>query len=331
MEWRTVTEKGKWVEPDIRDSIITFVKYWLSCSHLKKHNILKQIGISRGKFKEWQTRYNLPNQNNSKVPKGDYVNRDEELAIINYCKNNYGEGYRRLCYMMMDDDIAYVSPSSVYRIMHRHSLLFNRIIKVSKKGTGFHQPSAPHQHWHTDVTFIKVQGKIYCLMFVLDGYSRAILSYGLYDQMTSAEVSLVIQKAREQYPNATPRIITDNGKQYVGHEFKHFITASGMTHVTTSPYYPQSNGKLERFHGTIKKYLRTNALLDLDDAQNVITQYITYYNTKRLHSAINYVTPKTRLDGLEKTIIQNRNQKLEIARKARREQNNIKTLDQLVA
>lgn len=330
MEWRSVAERGRWVEPDTRDSIITFVNYWQSGSHLSQYQILKQLGVSRGKFCQWQTRYQLPNQHNSKVPKGDWVNSSEELAIISYCQANYGEGYRRLCYMMMDDDIAYVSPSSVYRIMRKNSLLFNRATKVSKKGTGFNQPLAPHKHWHTDVTFIKITGKIYCLMFVLDGYSRAILSYGLYDQMTSAEVSLVVQKAREIFPNEHPRIISDNGKQYVGKEFKAFVISSGMTHVTTSPYYPQSNGKLERFHGTIKKYLRTKVLLDCDDAKKVIEQYIAYYNTKRLHSAINYITPEDRLKGNEKKIIDTRNQKLASARQIRREHNLI-VLDQLAA
>ena len=88
------------------------------------------------------------------------------------------------------------------------------------------------------------------------------------------------------------------GKQFTGKEFQYFIALHGLTHVKTSPYYPQSNGKVERFHGTIKKvYIRKKALLDQDHAKIIIGSYITFYNNQRLHSANAYITPADQLAG----------------------------------
>ena len=133
------------------------------------------------------------------------------------------------------------------------------------------------------------------------------------------DVQLVIQRAKEKYPESSPRIITDNGKQFTGREFKELIRLHGMTHVTTSPYYPQSNGKIERFHKTIKAdCIRPGCPLTLADAQRLVGKYVTEYNEKRLHSAIGYVTPKDKLDGNSDRIHKERDNKLESARAARK-------------
>ncbi len=102
----------------------------------------------------------------------------------------------------------------------------------------------------------------------------------------------------KRYPDATPRIITDNGPQFIAKDFKEFIRIAGMTHVRTSPYYPQSNGKIERWHKTIKgECIRVQVPLSLEDARRLVTDYVEHYNTVRLHSAIGYVTPKDKLEG----------------------------------
>ena len=102
-------------------------------------------------------------------------------------------------------------------------------------------------------------------------------------------------------------------------DFKEFIAISGMTHVRTSPYYPQSNGKLERYHRTIKAdSIRPNTPLSLDDARRIVTNFVHHYNTVRLHSAIQYVTPADKLAGRAETILAARDAKLAAAREARR-------------
>ena len=121
-----------------------------------------------------------------------------------------------------------------------------------KKGTGFEQPLQPHQHWHIDVSYINIAGTFYYLCSVLDGYSRFDRPLGLRESMTEADIEIILQGAKEKHPEAKPRIISDNGPQFIARDFKEFIRISGMTHVRTSPYYPQSNGKIERWHKSLK-------------------------------------------------------------------------------
>ena len=108
----------------------------------------------------------------------------------------------------------------------------------------------------------------------------------------------VLQRAHEQYPRVTPRIISDNGPQFIAKDFKEFIRGAGMTHVRTSPYYPQSNGKLERWHQTLKvTTIRPKAPSSLDEARRIVAAFVAYYNHERLHSAIGFVTPADSLAG----------------------------------
>ena len=130
---------------------------------------------------------------------------------------------------------------------------------------------------------------------------------------------IVLQKARETYPQARPRIITDQGSQFKSREFKSFLAHWQASHVMTSPYYPQSNGKLERFHQTLKSQsIRQLTPLDLQDAKRITGDFIDYYNTTRLHSAIGFIAPFDRLAGRHHSIYADRDKKLENARLRRK-------------
>jgi transposase InsO family protein len=138
--------------------------------------------------------------------------------------------------------------------------------------------------------------------------------------MTERDVEIILERAKEKYPAARPRIISDNGPQFIAKDFKEFIRISGMTHVRTSPFYPQSNGKLERFHKTIKtECIRPGVPLSLDDARRIVEKYIEHYNNVRLHSAIGYVTPADKLNGRDQEIFKERDRKLEEARELRKQ------------
>ena len=219
---------------------------------------------------------------------------------------------------MLDADIAAVSPSSVWRVLHRAGLLRQWNGKQSKKGTGFQQPPEPHQHWHIDVSYLNVSSTFYYLCSVLDGYSRAIVQWDLREAMREVDVEIILEAAKEKYPQAQPRIISDNGPQFIAKDFKEFIRISGMTHVRTSPYYPQSNGKLERWHQSLKsECIRPGVPLTPEDARRLIERYVVHYNTVRLHSAIGYVTPLDMLTGRQAQIHAARDRKLEHARRQR--------------
>ena len=137
--------------------------------------------------------------------------------------------------------------------------------------------------------------------------------------MTEADIEIILQRAREKHPDKKPRIISDNGPQFIARDFKEYIRESGMEHVRTSPYYPQSNGKIERWHQSLKREcIRPKCPLSLEDARRIVGEFVTHYNTKRLHSAIGYITPKDKLDGSEKEIFAERDRRLCEARELRK-------------
>ena len=138
--------------------------------------------------------------------------------------------------------------------------------------------------------------------------------------MTELDVECIAQRAREKYPNERPRIISDNGPQVVAKDFKEFIRIAGMTHVRISVSYPQSNGKIEHWHRTLKSdALRVTPPSSLADARRVVGHFVDHYNGVRLHSAIGYITPNDALAGRAETIWAGRDAKLEAAREARRQ------------
>src|SRR4030095_9720294 len=142
---------------------------------------------------------------------------------------------------------------------------------------------------------------------LLDGCSRFIVHWEIRESMTEPEVETIIQRARERYPDARPRIIADNGPQFIAKDFKEFIRLCGMTHVRTSPYYPQSNGKIERWHQTLKATaIRPQTPLTIADPRRTATRFVAEYNHRRLHSAIGYITPEAKLEGREQEIFKER-------------------------
>ena len=147
---------------------------------------------------------------------------------------------------------------------------------------------------------------------MLDGCSRAVIHWDLRESMTEQQVEVILQKAKELHPDARPRIISDNGPQFIARDFKEFIEVTGMSHVRTSPHYPQSNGKIERHHKTIKgDAIRTTPPATLDEARRLVTRFVGHDNTRRLHSAIGYVTPNDLLNGRQRAIHDARDRKLE--------------------
>lgn len=303
----------------MRDEVIDYVRYWTDKTQIAVTTMINWIGITNSKFYDWQFRYGKVNEHNSWIPRDFWLTDAERRAIINYYADNPLEGYRRLTYMMMDEDIVAASPSSIYRVLLNAGLLSRWIGKPSKKGDGFTQPLKLHEHWHIDISYINICGTFYYLCSVLDGFSRYIVHWDIRESMTESDVEIILQKALEKFPGARPRIISDNGPQFIARDFKEFIRISGMTHVRTSPYYPQSNGKLERYNRTVKRdCIRVRTPLSLADAEQLVTDFVIHYNNVRLHSAIGYITPMDKLNGRTEAIFAERDAKLAAARQARK-------------
>jgi putative transposase len=298
---------------------VDFVNHWSDKTGLAVACFLLWMGLAASKWHHWKHRYGKANEHNAWIPRDHWLEDTEKQAILDFHALYPLEGYRRLTFMMLDADVVACSPSSVYRVLKAAGLLDRHAPKPSLKGTGFVQPLRPHEHWHVDVSYINIAGTFYYLCSVLDGCSRFTVHWEIRETMTEAEVEQIIQRAREKYPGVTPRIISDNGPQFSARDFKEFIRLCGMTHVKTSPYYPQSNGKIERWHRILKEdCIRPGTPLTLEDARRIVGKFVEHYNTVRLHSALGYITPKDKLAGREKEILDARDRKLEQARERRK-------------
>lgn len=301
--------------------MVDYVRRWNERTEVPARQLTGWLGVTSSKFHDWRRRYGKVNEHNAWVPRDHWLEDWEKQAIIRFSFEYPLEGYRRLAFMMLDADVAAVSPSSVYRVLKAAGRIGRSTNKPSKKGTGFHQPQKAHEHWHIDISYINIHGTFYYLTTILDGYSRYVVHWEIRPSMTERDELVVLQRAREKFPHETPRIISDNGSQFLAKDFKEFIRICGMTHVRTSPYYPQSNGKLERFHGSIKgECIRPGTPISLEDAQRIVGRYVEHYNQVRLHSAIGYIAPADKLAGRETEIFAARDRKLAEARQRRKQQ-----------
>jgi putative transposase len=311
--------KGRWVPHDTRDAIVDYVRRWTDRTELPAKTLVGWIGIATSKFHDWKDRYGKLNEHNAWVPRDWWLEAWEKQAILDFQRQFPLEGYRRMAFMMLDRDVAAASPTSVYRVLKAAGRMGRFAGKPSQKGKGFTQPTRPHQHWHIDISFLNILGTFYSLCSIIDGYSRHIVHWEIRETMKERETEVIVQRGREKFPGENPRIISDNGPQFVAKDFKEFIRICGMTHVRTSPYYPQSNGKKERWYQTLKREcLRRDTPLSLEDARRVVALYVDYYNQVRLHSALGYLTPADKLAGREKEIFARRDRKLDEARQRRK-------------
>jgi putative transposase len=307
------------VPHDTRDALVDFVRGWSDKTEIPVCRFLPWLGIGASKFHDWKLRFGKANEHNAWVPRDHWLTDSEKEQICLFARQHPFDGYRRMTFMMLDADIVACSPASVYRVLKANNLLAGASPNITKKGTGFVQPLKPHEHWHVDISYLNIAGTFYFVCSILDGYSRYIVHQEIRENMGNGAVEIIIQRAREACPNETPRIISDNGPQFIAKDFKEFIRVAGMTHVKTSPYYPQSNGKIERWYQTLKgECIRVSVPLSLDEARHIVDEYTAYYNNVRLNSAIGYLAPKDKLEGRDKEILAARDRKLVEARERRK-------------
>ena len=265
---------------------------------------LKVLGLSRATFYRWaKSDGKQEGSGNRRIPKSHWLLPWEKEAIIAYKRKHPEVGYRRLAYMMLDEGVVAVTPSSVYRVLQEAGLS-NRWTSAGGGASrkGFTQPAAPHEQWHTDIAYLNIHGTHYFFIGVLDGYSRAIVHHEVRTDMRTLDVQVVIERALEKLPAGVPRprIITDNGGQYVSAEFKAYLRERDISHTRTRPRHPQSNGKIERFHKSLKaECVRRKAMGSLEEARRLIAVYVDEYNNRRLHAALDYLTPSDYLKGEE--------------------------------
>lgn len=284
----------QWVELDVREQVVGFVDLYRAKTSLPVKWFITELGINSSKYYSWIERQGKLNQHNGKIPRGHWSLDWERQAIITYAKDHPDEGYRRLTYMMIDQDVVAVSPATTYRVLKTAGLLnrWNKV-KQSTKGQGFNQPTNPHQHWHIDIKYVNYHGTFLFFISVIDGYCRYMVHHELRMSMQEFDVQITLQRALEKYPGCKPRIISDNGSQFISKDFAAYLKQLGLQHIRTSIAYPQSNGKIERYHRTLhQECLKKQSFINLDDARKQIAYFVDYYNSKRLHSSLYYLTPE---------------------------------------
>lgn len=280
--------------------------------------VLRHLSLTKSRYYEWKRREEealLEDLVPGARASPHALLEEEKAAVITYALSHPKDGYRRLAWMMVDEDVAYVSPSSVYRILRDADLLY-RWKRSERGGQPPPEPTAPNQRWHTDLMYLRIEDSWYFLVTVLDAYSRYVVHWDLLTTMTAADVRVVIQDAVEKM-GVSPEIVTDNGTQFTAKDFKELVRDFELEHIRIRTYHPESNGKLERFHRSTREELGEVELGNLSKAREIIGRWVEYYNGHRLHASLNYLPPAEYWEGEPEKKLKERRQKLEKGRQAR--------------
>lgn len=284
--------------------------------------ILRRLGFPKSRYHDWRARADagvLDDLVGGPRSSPHAILPEEKEAVIAYALRHPKEGYRRLAWMMVDEDVACVSPSSVYRILSDADLLY-RWKRSSRSGLAPPDPTAPNERWHTDLMYLRIQDTWYFLVTVLDAYSRYVVHWDLLTTMTAAAVRVVVQDALKK-TGASPELVTDNGSQFKAKDFKELVRDFELEHIRIRTYHPESNGKVERFHRSTREALDEVELRNLGRARELIGRWVEFYNTRRLHAALHYLPPAEYWGGDPQARIEERKNKLARARKHREQVN----------
>ena len=246
----------------------------------------------------------------------------EELrAVRDFALTQPQMGYKRLTWMMIDEDAVYLRPWQVYDILSKHDLLRRGTQLVSEPLKRPPEPDHPDQVWHVDIMYLYIKSRYYYLVDILDGYSRFLVHWSLNLTMTADTVTFTVQEALERLPQrcpGEPKIVHDNGSQFLSVEWRRFVKGAGVTDIRTRVAHPQSNGRLERLHRTHREEgLTEQDLVDYYRALEGMDRWSRYYNYKRPHSALRYLRPVDYYRGDPEARLAERKRKLAQALEAR--------------
>jgi len=294
-------------------------------SDLGVKRTLEELGINRSTFYEWYGNYlehgfeglkpKVPNRQSfwNKIP-DEERNRVVELAL-----DKTDLSPRELAYHITDNQGWFISESSVYRILKERGLITSPAWIVMAAADEFKdKPTFVHQQWQTDFSYFKIIGwGWYYLATVMDDFSRYIITWELCKNMETDDAKRVVGVAIQESgidEDQSPRLLTDNGSCYISKEFKKFIEDVDLGHVQGAPYHPQTQGKIERYHRTIKNVVKLENYFFPDDLRIKIAEFVDYYNNKRYHESLGNVTPADVYFGRDQQV------------KARRHETKMKTL-----
>ena len=289
-------------------------------SHLPARKTLEQLGVPRRTFCRWYDRYleggpeALADRPSAPSRVWNRIPVEVHDQIIELALEQTELSPRELAVRFTDEKRYFVSEASVYRLLKAHDLITSPAYVVIKAADRFHtQTTRPNEMWQTDFTYFKIigWGWIY-LSTVLDDFSRYIIAWKLCTNMCAEDVTdtldlaLAASGCDSARVHHKPRLLSDNGPCYISGDLAEYIEANKMKHVRGAPFHPQTQGKIERWHQTMKNRVLLENYFLPGDLEAQIEAFVEYYNHQRYHESLNNVTPADAYFGRASAIIKKR-------------------------
>jgi putative transposase len=290
---------------------------------------LAALGISRGSYYRWLKEEAWSKEQADVRPVQSFEALPEErAAVLAYGRRHPELRHRELAWRMIDEEVAFLSSSTVYRILREANLMCRQRGRKKRYREEIEKATRPDERWGTDLMYVTVSGVDYFYLAFIDEYSRYIVHWELLSNMEGHSVSVGGQKALETLPRNTrgeplarPEIRSDNGSCFISKEFHGVLEYYGLTHVKIRPHCPEENGIMERSNRTVREALEEQEPASRYEAEAGLGRIIHWYNQERLHSSLGYLRPIDYYRGDPQTLHETRRKKIAAARHRRREKN----------
>ncbi len=301
-------------------------------SGLPRQRALAQLGLSKSTYYRWlkrQTEGRLHDRKGGSPIPWNKLRPEEESKILTQARALPELSARQLALMVVDSEGLYVSESTVFRILKREGLIKPAEIVGFKAGKEYHRKTKkPNELWATDCAHLKVADwGWYYLVTVMDDFSRLILAWELKSDMAAGSLIDVVQQAVDLTGTTDVLVedrtvlLSDNGPGYLSRQFSEYLRLVSIRHIIASPYHPQTNGKMERYHRTIKGEIKLVPYEMPSELREAIEAFIEYYNYHRYHEGLGNVTPYDTYTGRHLEVIQRRKEAKSRTLQTRREYN----------
>lgn len=244
----------------------------------------------------------------------------EEVAVRQYALLYPRLGYKKLAWQMLDAGVAALRPYEVYDLLGRLSLIARRPGEPDQALRRPEPPKRPDEVWHVDLMYLRLSGRWFYLVDIIDGYSRFLVHWTLNPTMLADTVTLTVQEALDRLaptPKEPPRIVHDHGSQFISAEWRSLVKGSGLIDIKTRVAHPQSNGVVERLHRTHREEAGLDGEAGYHTALAQFRSWSRYYNHERPHSALRHLCPIDYYRGDPELRLAERRTKLAAARRAR--------------
>ncbi|MGK0419013.1 MAG: transposase InsO family protein [Halopseudomonas sp.] len=291
-------------------------------SSLSVKQTLARLDIHRSTFYAWLKRYEAGGidalEDRKPIPRSAWnkLPDDEQVAIVDLALEKPALSPREIAVTYTDEKERFVSESTVYRLLKARDLITSPAYILMQAGDKFQHPTTRvNEMWQTDFTYCKIIGwGWYYLSTILDDYSRFILAWRLCTTMAASDVSDTLDDALsftgldQVKVKHKPRLLSDNGPSYIASDLADYLDDKGMDHTRGRPYHPQTQGKIERWHRSLKNQILLENYYLPGDLEQRIGEFVDYYNHERYHESLNNLTPADVYYGRGQQVLDRREQ-----------------------